>query len=133
MANYHLRAREIMQIEVATILEDSTVAEAAQAMRLEGVRSLIVVPRNSGDPYGIVTYSDIVTKVLAEGSDPAVVRIDTIMTKPAVVIGPEMEVEYIARLFRQVGVGHAPVVEDGRLLGMISMTDLVTEVIPEPE
>lgn len=133
MANYHLRAREMMQIEVATILEDSTVAEAAQAMRLEGVRSLIVVPRNSGDPYGIVTYSDIVTKVLAEGSDPAVVRIDTIMTKPAVVIGPEMEAEYIARLFRQVGVGHAPVVEDGRLLGMISMTDLVTEVIPEPE
>jgi CBS domain-containing protein len=43
-----------------------------------------------------------------------------------------MEVKHIARLFRQIKIGHAPVVDGGRLLGMVSMTDLITEVITEP-
>ncbi|MBN1428918.1 MAG: CBS domain-containing protein [Anaerolineae bacterium] len=132
MANYSLRARDIMQVEVATILEDATIAEAALQMRLEGVRSLIIEPRNADDPFGIVTHSDMVTRVLAEGKDPAIVTIHEIMIKPAVQIPPGMEVEHIARLFRQTGIGHAPVVDSGKLLGIISMTDLVTEVITEP-
>ncbi|MBN1313361.1 MAG: CBS domain-containing protein [Anaerolineae bacterium] len=132
MANYSLRARDIMQVEVATILEDATIAEAALQMRLEGVRSLIIEPLNADDPFGIVTHSDMVTRVLAEGKDPALVQIHEIMIKPAVQIPPGMDVEHIARLFRQTGIGHAPVVESGKLLGIISMTDLVTEVITEP-
>ena len=132
MANYKLRARDMMQVEVATILEDATIAEAALQMRLEGVRSLIIEPHNADDPFGIVTHSDMVTKVLAEGKDPTQVQIYEIMIKPAVQIPPGMEVGHIARLFRQTGIGHAPVVDSGKLLGIISMTDLVTEVITEP-
>lgn len=132
MANYHLRARDIMQIEVATIVEDATISEAALQMRLEGVRSLIVEPRNADDPFGIITHSDMVTRVLADGKDPKVVPVSEVMIKPAVQVSPGMEVQHIARLFRQTGIGHAPVVDCGKLLGIISMTDLVTEVITDP-
>jgi CBS domain-containing protein len=54
-----------------------------------------------------------------------------IMTKPAIV-APSWRY-YIARLFKQVGIGHVLVAEGNKLLGIVSMTDLMTEVIAEPE
>lgn len=95
MVNYNLRARDVMSVELATILEDATVVEAAQQMRLEGVRSLIVERRNDEDPYGIVTFSDIINRVLADGRDPSRVQVGEIMTKPIIVITPGMEVKSI--------------------------------------
>jgi CBS domain-containing protein len=132
MGNYHLRAEEIMQVEVATILNDATIAEAASQMRLEGVRSLIVKPRDEGESFGIVAYTDIVDKVLAEGQDPEQVRVYEIMTKPALTVAPDTPVQDIARLFRAQRFGHAPVVDGDELLGVVSKTDLVTEVVTEP-
>ena len=55
------------------------------------------------------------------------------MTKPVITLNADMKVEFIARLFKQSGIGHAPVMEDGKVLGVVSMTDLVVEVIPEVE
>lgn len=131
VAKYDLCARDVMQVEIATILGDATVSSAAATMRLEGVRSLIIVPRHDSDPYAIITYSDIVHKVLSEGRDPDQVLVHEIMTKPVVTVPPEMKVEYIARLFRQMGIGHVPVMDCGNLVGIVSMTDLITEVITE--
>jgi CBS domain-containing protein len=121
-----------MQIEVATIVEDATISEAALQMRLEGVRSLIIEPRHPDDPFGIITHSDMVTRVLADGKDPKTIPVSEVMIKPAVQVAPGMDVQHIARLFRQTGIGHAPVVDSGKLLGIISMTDLVTEAITDP-
>ena len=133
MANYQLTARDIMQVEVATILGDLSISDAAEIMRLEGVRSLIVEPRSPDDPYGIITFSDIVSKVLAPGLDPADLQVHKIMTKPVVTIQPGMKVEYIARLFTQSGFGHTLVMDCGELLGVVSMTDLITETITDLE
>ena len=102
-------------------------------MRHHGVRSLLVEKESEDDAYGIVTFADIVSKVLAYGFDPAEVRVDEIMTKPLIVVNPSLKVEMIARLFAQNNIGHAPVIEDREVIGMVSMTDLITEVITEPE
>ncbi len=133
MANYNLRARDIMSTDLATILSELTVQDAAALMRHHGVRSLLVEKESDDDAYGIVTYADIVDKVLAYGFDPAEVRVDEIMTKPLIVVNPSLKVEMIARLFAQSNIGHAPVVEHDQVIGMVSMTDLITEVITEPE
>ncbi len=132
MANYNLTARDIMQVDVATILPELTVQDAAALMRHHGVRSLIVEKDSDDDAYGLITYADIVSKVLAQGFDPAEVRVDEVMTKPLIVVNPSLKVELIARLFSQHRIGHAPVIEEHKLLGMVSMTDLVVEVITEP-
>ena len=132
MANYNLTARDIMQTEVATVLPELTVQDAAALMRNQGVRSLVVEKDTDDDAYGLITYADIVTKVLAQGFDPAEIRVDEVMTKPLIVVNPSLKVEMIARLFAQHHVGHAPVIEDHRLVGIVSMTDLVVEVITEP-
>jgi CBS domain-containing protein len=132
MTNYDLRARDIMQTEIATVLPELTVQDAAALMRHHGVRSLIVEKETDDDAYGLVTYADIVTKVLAYGFDPADVRVDDIMTKPLIVVNPSLKVEMIARLFAHHHIGHAPVIEDHQLVGIVSMTDLIVEVISEP-
>ncbi len=133
MANYHLCARDIMQTDVATILPELSVQDAAMLMRHQGVRSLVVEKDSDDDAYGLITYADIVTKVLAQGFDPAEIRVDEIMTKPLIMVNPSLKVEMIARLFAHHRVGYAPVIDDHRLVGIVSMTDLVVEVITEPK
>lgn len=133
MINYNLRAKDIMQVEVATILDDATILEVAHQMRLEGVRSLVVIPHGEGDPFGIITYVDIVGKVLAEERDPKTVKVHEVMTKPAITVEPDMPVQFIARIFQQHRFGHLPVVDCGELKGIVSMTDLIIELLPDPK
>jgi signal-transduction protein with cAMP-binding, CBS, and nucleotidyltransferase domain len=122
-----------MHTEIASILDDATIREAAAQMRLEGVRSLVVVRKHEDDAFGIITYADIVHKVLAEKRDTSQVRVYEVMTKPAVTVHPGMEVQYVARLFARFRIGHALVAEGSKLLGVVSLTDLITEVIAEPD
>jgi CBS domain-containing protein len=132
MANYHLRARDIMQTDVATILPDLTVQDAAVLMRHHGVRSLIVEKDTEDDAYGIITFADVVNKVLAYGFDPAEISVAEVMTKPLVVLNPSLKADLISKLFAKNKIGHAPVIENHKLVGMVSMTDLIVEVIPDP-
>ncbi len=119
-----MRAQEIMTTDVVTISGSATVAEAVKLMKDKGLRSLIVERRTEDDPYGMVTETDIIYKVAAYGHDPKTMRVYEIMTKPCVVVTPELGVEYVARLFNQTRIRRAPVVR-GRLLGVITITDIL--------
>ncbi|OUL30467.1 CBS domain-containing protein [Nostoc sp. 106C] len=121
-----MRAKQIMTQDVATIRGSATVAEAVKLLRLKELRALIVEPRHSGDAYGIVTETDIVSKVVADGKDPQRMHVYEIMSKPCVVVNPDLDVEYVARLFANTGVWRAPVIQ-GELLGIISVTDIITK------
>ncbi len=117
-------AKDIMTDEVATIKGSATVAEAVQLMKFKQLHSLIVERRGSDDAYGIVTNTDIVNKVVAYGKDPTAVKVSEIMTKPCLVINPDLSIEYVARLFAHFGIDRAPVIQN-ELLGIISDTDIL--------
>ena len=119
-----MKAEEIMTRSVVTIRGSATVAEAVKLMKDKGLRALIVEPRSESDPYGIVSETDIVYKVAAYGHDPKQIRVYEIMTKPCVVVNPELGVEYVARLFANTRIRRAPVVRD-QLLGIISVSDIM--------
>ncbi len=119
-----LKASQIMTTEVITISGSATVAEAVKLMKLHNLQALVVDIRNSEDAYGIITNTDIVTKVVAYGKDTTKVRVYEIMTKPCIVVNPDLGVEYIARLFAQTGIRIAPVIQ-GELLGIISERDIL--------
>lgn len=121
-----MKAQEIMTKDVVTIRGVATVAEAVKLMRENSIRCLIVERRNDEDAYGIVTEADIVYKVTAFGKDPQKVRVYEIMTKPCIVVNPELSVEYVARLFAQTRIHRAPVIK-GDLLGIISITDILNK------
>jgi CBS domain-containing protein len=119
-----LRAKDIMTKDVVTISGSATVAEAVKLMKEKELRALIVEPRTSRDPYGIVTETDIVYKVAAYGHEPKKMRVYEIMTKPCITVAPELGVEYVARLFANTRTRRAPVIE-GKLLGIISVSDIL--------
>lgn len=119
-----MKAADIMTTDVVTIKGSATVAEAVQILKKEGLRALIVDRRHDEDAYGIVTEVDIVYKVTAFGTDPQKVRVYEIMTKPCIVVNPNLSVEYVARLFAQTRIRRAPVISD-KLLGIVSVTDII--------
>jgi CBS domain-containing protein len=121
-----MKAEDIMTQDVVTIRGSATVAEAVGLMKEKGLRALVVARRSDNDAYGIVTETDIVYKVTAYGKDPKQVRVYEIMTKPCIVVNPELRVEYVARLFANTGIRRAPVIK-GKLLGIISITDILTK------
>ncbi len=132
--NYHLTAQEIMQTEIASISGNASVREAVLAMRYNGTRSLLVFLSDDTKTYGIISYTDVVHKVLAEGKDASQVLVRSIATIPAHTILADTTIQYIAQVFREHNIGHAPVLDEKhRVIGVVSMTDLITEGISEPE
>lgn len=121
-----MKAQDIMTKDVVTIRGSATVAEAVKLMKEKGLRALVVARRHDEDAYGIVTETDIVYKVTAYGTDPKKMRVFEIMTKPCIVVNPDLGVEYVARLFANSGIRRAPVIK-GDLLGIISITDILTK------
>ncbi len=121
-----LRAVDIMTKDVATIRSSATVAEAVGLMKARGWQALIVDRRHPQDAYGIITESDVVYKVIAFGQDPNKVRVYEVMTKPCIVVNPDLGVEYVARLFADNNLLRAPVIQ-GELMGIISLTDIMAK------
>jgi signal-transduction protein with cAMP-binding, CBS, and nucleotidyltransferase domain len=113
-----------MTSPVVTIRTSATVAEAIQRMLNHNIHTLIVDRHHSQDAYGILTNFDIVHQVVAFGRDPQQVRVFEIMTKPCIVVNPDLMLEYAARLFRNTGIHAAPVIQTD-LLGLLSVTDLL--------
>ena len=121
-----MKVAEIMTKEVVTIRGSATVAEAVRVMKTQNLRALIVSRRHQEDAYGIVTETDIVFKVAAFGRDPKQVRVYEIMSKPCIVVNPDLGIEYVARLFANTGIRVAPIIKD-ELLGIVSVTDILTK------
>lgn len=119
-----MKAADIMTRDVITVRGMDTAAKAIQLMTEHQVRSLIVARRHEQDAYGIVTETDVVGKVIAYGKNPHRVRIFEIMTKPCIVVNPDLGIEYVARLFANTGIHCAPVIQD-QLVGIISMSDIL--------
>lgn len=113
-----------MTTEVVTIEGKATVAQAVKILKEKGLRCLIVEPRGKEDAYGIITETDIVFQVIAFDRDPEETKVHEIMTKPCIVLNPDLAVKYAARLFANTGIRRAPVIKD-KLLGIVSVTDII--------
>lgn len=119
-----MKVSDCMTQSVITISRAAPVAAASKVMLKQQIHSLIIEPIHRRDAYGIVTFSDIVAKVIAKGRNPHHVRVYEIMSKPCVVLNPDLAIEYAARLLTQLGLHCAPVIQ-GKLLGILSLTDLL--------
>jgi len=123
------RARDIMVTDVVMVDGSATAAEAVELMKAKQVRALIVDRRSDDDAYGIVTQRDVVYRVVAEGRDPRTVRVYEIMSKPLVVVNPDLDVKYVARLMAQRGLSRAPVLAEQKLQGVVSISDIVMKAM----
>lgn len=123
--------REIMKNQYVELDGLKTVKEAIQEMIKVDASVLIVKKRDENDEYGIVQLSDIAKKVLAKDRSPDRVNIYEIMTKPVIGVPPSMDVRYCSRLLEQFGLASVPVMEDEKIIGVVSYTQLVLHGLVE--
>jgi predicted transcriptional regulator len=117
--------RDCMRKEVTEVDGKMDVLSALKVMKKVGATSLIVKRRNDEDEYGLLLFSDIAKKVLAKDRAPERVNVYEVMAKPVLMVRPDMQIRYCARLFENFGISHAPVVEDDKIVGMVSFYLLV--------
>ena len=123
--------REVMHREVTMIDGNITVLEALKIMKKVGATCLMVERRDERDEYGMLLFSDIAKHVIGKNRAPERVNVHEIMAKPVVWVRPEMDIRYCARLFEQIGIGHAPVIDrDHEVVGIISYYLLALEALP---
>lgn len=116
---------EVMEKDVKTARGTDSVKDAAQAMKKDDVGALIVVG-GSGEAIGIVTERDIVIDIVADGTDPATVKVEDIMTSELITIGPETDLEEAADVMTEHDIKRLPVIYEGKLVGIVSASDLIT-------
>lgn len=120
-----IRVREVMKNKFDLVDGKMTIMDALRTMSHVETKSLIVDKRNDDDEYGMLLLSDIAKYVLAKDRSPNRTNVYEIMSKPLLSIDPEMDIRYCARFLERFGLSRAPVVENGKVIGIVSFTDLV--------
>jgi CBS domain-containing protein len=128
-----VRVRHVMKKEFDVIDGMTTVREALNTMRHVDNKALIVDKRHEDDEYGMVLISDVARHVLAKDRAPERVNVYEIMAKPVISVDPDMDIRYCARLFERFELSRAPVVEGGKVVGIVSFTDMVLRGLMEQQ
>lgn len=118
-----MRVRDLMSKSVVTIAPEESAALAARLLSRHELGALPVCAAD-GTLVGIVTDRDIVTRCVAAGEEPGRVPVRDIMSPAPSVITPETPISAAARLMAQRQVRRLPVVEQGHVVGMLSLGDL---------
>jgi CBS domain-containing protein len=117
--------------EVFSIRADQTVYDAIAEMDARHIGGLIV--KDGDNVVGIITERDYMRKVILKGRMSKETTVETIMTRELVSITPDHTIEEAMRLMTEKRCRHLPVFKDGQLNGILSIGDLVKELIANQE
>ena len=110
-----------------SVSPDACVYDAIEIMADKYVGALMVV--SEGELIGVVSERDYARKVILQGKSSKQTQVKEIMTTPAIFVTPEHTVEDSMRIMTDKHIRHLPVVEDGKILGVVSIGDLVKWMI----
>jgi CBS domain-containing protein len=127
-----LDVKEIMVKDVTRINAGATVKEAVDLMNEKEIGCLIVVVKK-GEALGIVTERDVLKRVVSKSVDPGVAKVSEIMSKPLIVGGPDMYVEDAARLMFNKNIKKLPIMKNGKLVGIVTLSDIARVANVEPQ
>ena len=113
---------DVMTPEIVTISPDQSIESAARTMVNHGISSVIVY--REGDPVGILTEKDILSRIVAVGRDPRTVSVAEIMTPDIVACEPGTLIEDACRTMQRMKIKKLAVVDGGALTGIVSLTDI---------
>ena len=117
--------------EVCSIGPNQTVYEAIDKMAEKGVGALLVT--YAGGPVGIISERDYARKVILRGQSSRTTLVNEIMTSPVIFATPDQGVEECMGIMTKNHIRHLPVMENERVLGIVSIGDLVKWVVSEQE
>ena len=122
-----IRVKDVMKTDFGTIDGIATVADALKQMKMLKTAVLIVNKRHDDDEYGMLTSGDIARHVLAKDRAPDRVNVYEIMNKPVISVHPDMDIRYCSRLFANYNLVRAPVLENNKVVGIVSPNSLVLD------
>ena len=114
--------KEAMKTNLAIVKPSMTVLEAAQLMKKRKIGNVIVVEKKQ--PIGILTESDILKKVVANGKNAKDVLVKDVMSTPIIVIDPYVSLEEAMKTMGKCNVRRLPVIENNELIGIITQKDI---------
>lgn len=123
--------RQIMRTDVTLVDGRIDILEAMRIMKKVQATCLIVEKRRENDEYGMLLFSDVAKQVIAKDRAPERVNVYEIMAKPVISVRPDMDIRYCARLFDNFGISHAPVIENDKVVGIVSYYLIVLEGLPD--
>ncbi len=126
----YVKVRDVMTPSPYMIDGLASVTEAMDIMRRHNVSSLVIDRRHEGDEYGIVVVQDIAAKVIGEDRSPDRTSVYEIMSKPVLVIDAEMDIKYAIRLLVRFGLSRGLVLDHGKVVGIVTMRDMVYRYLP---
>ena len=118
-----MKVREIMSSSVIPIDPAESVEVAARTLAQYNIGSLPVCG-SDGKLCGVVTDRDLVTRCVAAGKQPGKTAVREVMTGSVTAVQPDMEASVAAHLMGRCQIRRLPVVENGKLCGMLSLGDL---------
>lgn len=118
--------------EVYTLSPEATVYTALQLLAEKNVGALVVVDR-TGHVVGLISERDYARKIILKGKFSKDVKVHEIMTSKVIRVHPEEDIERCMELMTHKRVRHLPVFEDDRLIGIISIGDIVKAIIEHKE
>lgn len=121
-----MKLRDVMTNPVVRIHPDETVAVAARTLTHYNI-GVLPVCGNDGRVCGLVTDRDLVTRCLASGRSPATTAVREVMTNKVIAAAPDMDAAAAAGLMGREQIRRLPVLENGRLCGMVSLGDLAVQ------
>jgi CBS domain-containing protein len=124
------RAADIMSKNVTVIREEETMREAAERLAKDDIGVLPICDDNK-QIKGLLTDRDIVVQVIARGKDPANTRARELEQGEVVTLKPDDSIQHACDLMAEHKVRRLPVVDGGRVVGMVSQADVAKSVSPE--
>ncbi|QER42468.1 CBS domain-containing protein [Thermodesulfobacterium sp. TA1] len=125
-------AEDIMNKKLENISADATVYDAIERLIDKRIRSLLVLPKDPNDDYGVVTVRNIIFKVLSKHLDPHKVKIGDIASKPVLRVSKNTPIEKILELMDKNNIARVFVSdEEGKIIGVVSFFDVLNNVLVE--
>ena len=118
-----MKLRDVMNGPVIRIHPEESVAVAARTLERSNI-GMLPVCGNDGRICGLITDRDLVTRCVASGRMPSATKVSEIMTRQVISASPDMEAAVAAGLMGRKQIRRLPVVENGKLCGMVSLGDL---------
>jgi CBS domain-containing protein len=113
-----------MTKEVKTIPETKPLSDCLRIMRDANIGSVVVLSEKNNSPVGIFTERDLVKKMAERGHEVLKAAMSQVMSKPLTIISPSATVWDAVTLMGRVGIRRLPVVEDARLVGILTERDI---------
>jgi len=126
MMKFPSNVGDAMSSPVITVDEETNVRDSATLMTDKGIGSLIIL--EDGKPVGIVTKRDMIKRVVSECKDPCGTKIRDIMTSPVIITSKDVGILSAMRTMREHQISQLLVLDDDRMVGVISERDLIKAV-----